>query len=216
MLKPWVVQALFWFIRIGLVVVLAGSVAIIWHIGFRRLKPSFATVTAIIVLVTFYFVVAYAGALLEHDQIVLCGGFLSLFVSAWILSFRAKSLWMILAHIPVVLGLALGGLLLATSLFPNSDPSVHEWEQRIGRSLVCRTYPKGGDSLPVTRLMLLRETDDRFNDEILDDSLSDISPVICRCADAANGARVVIEMQNKEGKVQRREIPIDGAIDRRD
>lgn len=216
MLKPWVVQALFWYIRTGLVVVVAGTGAITWRIGFHGLKPSRASVTAIIILVTFYFTLAYAAALLEHDQVVLGGGVLSLIAAVWVLSFRTKSPWMMLVHIPAVLGLALGGLLLVSSLFPNSDPSVHEWKQRIGRSLVCRTYPKGGDSLSVTRLMLLRETDDWFSDEILDDSISNISPVICRCAEAAHGAGVILEMQDKQGEVRRKEVPIHDPAGRRD
>lgn len=84
MLKPWVVQALFWFIRAGLLVVLAGTIVITWRIGYAKRKTGVATVTAALLLLAFYAVVGYAGSCLGHDQVALSGGLLSLVTSGWI------------------------------------------------------------------------------------------------------------------------------------
>ncbi len=208
MLKPWVAQALFWFVRAGLFAVFAGSIFLAWRIGFAEPRPGPRRAVAIVLLAAFYLSVAGAGAAIGHQQVVLFAVPLCLLTFGWIQSFDVRSVWMMLIHIPVVVGLGLAGLLIWISLTPSSDPVVPEWEQRVGRQLNCRAYPVD-DSLPATRLMLLRETNDSFRDEIIDDSLTQVGPVTCRCTQAANGAVVVMEIRDKEGKVERKEVTVE-------
>ncbi|QOY91116.1 hypothetical protein [Paludibaculum fermentans] len=210
MLKPWVAQAIFWFVRAGLFAVIAGTIVLAWRLGSVRSKPGPAGAAAIVLLVGLYLAVACAGMVIGHDQVVLFAVPVCLLTFGWILSFRVRSALMMLIHMPMVLGLGLACLFIWTALTPISDPVVPEWEQRVSRNLICRTYPKDEDSLPVTRLMLLRETDDRVKDEIVSDSLANLSPVTCRCTQAANGTVVVMEMRDKAGKVSRKEVTVAG------
>ncbi|MGJ5818416.1 hypothetical protein [Paludibaculum fermentans] len=208
MLKPWVAHALFWFVRAGIFAVIAGTIVLAWRLGFAKSKPGPGRTVAIVLLVAFYLSVASAGIAIGHDQVALFAMPVCLLTFAWVLSFRVRSAWMMLIHTPVVLGLGLACLFIWSSLTLSRDPVVPEWEQRVDRRLICRAYPID-DSLPATRLMLLRETDDSLSDEIIDDSLTQISPVTCRCTVAASGAVVVMEIRDKEGKVQRKEVTVE-------
>ncbi len=167
MLKPWVVQFLLWFYKIGLLLVLAGVVRLRWQSRVSGPRNGKLAIRSILWLAGFWIVVGLAGKVVGFTLLTLVFAQYAVIAFALLSAIYTGSDFLPLAIIGLVI-LALGGVYVGRFVFDDSmNEQLPKWERRLSPTLLCRVYPKRYDSLMGTRLALVRETGGWLRDEVV-------------------------------------------------
>ncbi|MBI4889410.1 MAG: hypothetical protein HY821_02220 [Acidobacteria bacterium] len=197
MLKPWVVEALGWGYRGGLLLMMVGVVWLWWEKRrkgrtWRRCWAAMAAMAA-----GWGSVVAAARGLeYEPPNLFIAAICAVTFGYLWRVNPQRRIHWLRL--VPLVAGVLVSGWVLDLGSDAAMWRLLPEFENRLGRGLVCRAYPVPEDSLSHPRLMLIKESDG-WRDEVLDELEGNLAARFPSC-ESLPGGEVRLYIRDVDGR----------------